>query len=109
MDAKRCPWCQRWCLKDDACNYIFACGWESGGAFVVGAGCGHSFCFLCGLKLCGPYFAPDGAKAGTAREHHDADCCRRHPEFSEAAFCGGGHNSHCALRWRTQAAPPLGG
>ena len=38
-DAKQCPWCQRWCLKDAACDYIFACGLETKGTFVKGAGC----------------------------------------------------------------------
>ena len=28
-DAKQCPWCERWALKDTACNYIFACGLQT--------------------------------------------------------------------------------
>ena len=51
-DAKQCPWCQRWCLKDNACDYIFACGLETRGTFVKGAGCGRSWCWRCGLKYC---------------------------------------------------------
>ena len=70
-DPKQCPWCERWCLKDDACNYIFACGLQTSGKFVVGAGCGNSWCWQCGKKFCGPYYLPDGRKAPTAKEDHN--------------------------------------
>ena len=94
-DAKQCPWCQRWCLKDDACNYIFACGLTKD-RFILGSGCGNSWCWQCGKKFCGPYYNPiTGAKAPTAKEQHDANCCKG----DNAAYCCGGHNSHCDKRW----------
>ena len=37
-DAKMCPWCGRWCLKDAACDYIFACGLDTRDGFIMGAG-----------------------------------------------------------------------
>jgi len=56
MDAKQCPWCDRWCLKDNACNYIFACGLATGASdFLIHHGCGKSWCFECGKKFCGQY------------------------------------------------------
>jgi hypothetical protein len=103
-DAKQCPWCTRWCLKDDACNYIFACGLQTGGGgFVVGAGCGRSWCWACGKKFCGMYVNPEtGVRTEGARDAHDAVCCRGEPGFSEEEYCGGGHNSHCSARWENR-------
>ena len=100
-DPKQCPWCERWCLKDDACNYIFACGLPSGGqAFVLGAGCGRSWCWECGKKFCGIYINPTtGVKTKEAKENHDAVCCLTESGFSRETYCGGGHNSHCGPRW----------
>ena len=100
-DAKQCPWCARWCLKDDACNYIFACGLPTGGAsFVIGGGCGRSWCWSCGKKFCGQYIDPvTGQKSHTAREHHDAECCVKEADFSKETYCPGNHNSHCGKRW----------
>jgi len=98
MDAKQCPWCARWCLKDDACNYIFACGLETTGKFVIGSGCGRPWCFQCGKKLCGLYIDPVTGKKIGNRENHDT-CCRSDEEFCEEAYCPGGHNSHTAKRW----------
>jgi hypothetical protein len=100
-DAKQCPWCERWCLKDAACNYIFACGLPTGSSsFVVGTGCGRSWCWQCGKKFCGTYIDPNtGLKNASAREHHDASCCAREPGFAESDYCPGGHNSHCAKRY----------
>ena len=98
-DAKQCPWCGRWALKDNACNYIFACGLATKGKFVVGAGCGKPWCFQCGKKFCGQYIDPDtGQKAG-GPESHDAECCKKEPGFKQEEYCPGGHNSHCAVRW----------
>ena len=95
QDAKQCPWCERWCLKDDACNYIFACGLQTGGAFVVGAGCGKSWCWQCGKKFCGLYYNPEtGTKSPTAKESHNSTCCPKQDDY-----CPGGHNSHCEKRW----------
>ena len=101
MDAKQCPWCDRWCLKDDACNYIFACGLPTkGGAFVVGTGCGRSWCWDCGKKFCGVYVDPaTGTKNRNAKEGHDSFCCKEEAGFTEADYCCGGHNSHCSKRF----------
>lgn len=99
MDPKQCPWCQRWCLKDDKCNYIFACGLEANGKFIIGAGCGSSWCWQCGKKFCGPYYLSNGQKASTAKEMHDSHCCKKSSEFTQETFCEGGHNSHCEKRW----------
>lgn len=99
-DAKQCPWCGRWCLKDAACNFSFACGLDEHGVFHVGAGCGRSFCFQCGKRFCTPHYDMwTGIKLPTARSAHDDECCRREPGFSVAAYCPGGHNSHCGPRF----------
>lgn len=99
-DPKQCPWCERWCLKDKSCNYIFSCGLESTGKFHIGAGCGRSWCWQCQKKLCGQYSNPQtGQKLSSARENHDAQCCKQEKDFSKETYCGGGHNSHCEKRW----------
>ena len=59
QDAKECPWCQRWWLKDNACAYIFACGLDHEDRFYVGMGCGKSWCWNCGKKYCGQYYNPE--------------------------------------------------
>ena len=98
-DAKQCPWCERWALKDAACNYIFACGLETAGTFKVGAGCGRSWCWECGKKFCSVYIDPStGHKAPGAKENHGG-CCSEEAGFSKEAYCCGGHNSHCEKRW----------
>jgi len=99
-DAKQCPWCTRWCLKDAACNYIFACGLDERNQFHIGKGCGRSWCWQCGKKFCGRYYDINtGTKLPTAKENHDARCCEAEPGFSKEEFCPGGHNSHCESRW----------
>jgi len=99
-DPKQCPWCERWCLKDDACNYIFACGLESKGKFVIGGGCGRSWCWECGKKFCSVYYDPlTGLKSPTAKEVHDPQCCKSEKGFQQSNYCPGGHNSHCDKRW----------
>jgi len=99
-NAKQCPWCARWCLKDDACNYIFACGLQAVGGFMLDGGCGRSWCWQCGKKFCGIYIDPSsGTKMVDARESHDARCCTNESGFQRDDYCPGGHNSHCALRW----------
>lgn len=100
-DAKQCPWCARWCLKDDACNYIFACGLQSHGrGFMMGAGCGRAWCWHCGKKFCGLYINPEtGKKMPDAKEHHTAECCKNDLHFKQNDYCPGGHNSHCEPRW----------
>jgi len=98
-DAKQCPWCTRWCLKDDACNYIFACGLATNNKFIVGAGCGRSWCWQCGKKFCGVYIDPEtGKKTANSRESHDKECCKKEPGFKADEYCPGGHNSHCDKR-----------
>ena len=87
-------------LKDNACNYIFACGLESRGKFFVGSGCGRSWCWLCEKKFCGLYYDPvTGLRRPGARDSHDATCCTKEPGFVMSDYCGGGHNSHCEPRW----------
>ena len=100
MDPKQCPWCERWALKDDACNYIFACGLDSKLGFIKGAGCGHSWCWSCGKKFCGQYYDPvSGNKLPDAKDNHDGVCCAKEAGFTKEAYCCGGHNSHCNKRW----------
>lgn len=100
-DAKQCPWCSRWCLKDQACNYIFACGLETTNVFQIGAGCGRSWCWECGKKFCGVYYNPKtGLKMPAAKESHDAQCCKAEPGYKQDDYCSGGHNSHCEPRWQ---------
>jgi hypothetical protein len=99
QDAKQCPWCARWCLKDMACNYIFACGLDTSRGFVVGAGCGKSWCFACGKKFCGQHTDPTtGHRMASARDHHDANCCKQESGYVKEDYCSGGHNSHCGPR-----------
>jgi hypothetical protein len=100
VDAKMCPWCERWCLKDTACNYIFACGLETNGKFHVGGGCGKSWCWECGKKFCGQYIDPtNGKRMSDARDNHDGGCCKNSVGFKQEEYCCGGHNSHCNKRW----------
>jgi len=99
-DAKMCPWCARWCLKDDACNYIFSCGLDTTGKFHVDNGCGKSWCWECGKKFCGQYTdSKTGVKSASAKDTHDAACCKTEGDFVQDAYCPGGHNSHCEKRW----------
>lgn len=98
MDAKQCPWCARWCLKDSNCAYIFSCGLTDKGVFRVGEGCGRSWCWTCGLKYCGRYHDEvTGKKLASAKDVHGA-CCEASEDFCAASFCAGGHSSHCAPR-----------
>ena len=99
-DAKQCPWCERWCLKDAACNYIFACGLTTKNKFHIGQGCGRSWCWQCGKKFCGQYYNPvTGVKEVNAKEQHSLSCCSSTPGFNQKDYCAGGHNSHCDKRW----------
>jgi hypothetical protein len=99
-DAKQCPHCQRWALKDDACNYIFACGLETSNRFQKNHGCGKSWCWGCGKKYCGQYYDPATAqKLVTARDNHDANCCQSEKDFKQGDYCGGGCSPHCSKRW----------
>jgi len=96
--AKQCPHCERWCLKDNACDYIFACGLTSEGRFEVGTGCGKSWCWKCGKKFCGLYIDSAGKKCRDARDQHGS-CCETEEGFSKDKYCEGGHSSHCSKRW----------
>lgn len=100
-DAKQCPWCERWALKDNACNYIFACGLQTGSSgFIVGSGCGRSWCWECGKKFCSIYIdSVSGIKLSNARESHNNICCQKEEGFTKDTYCCGGHNSHCPKRW----------
>lgn len=98
-DAKECPWCGRWALKDNACAYIFACGLDEKNIFHVGQGCGRSWCWTCGKKFCGHYYdASIGKKLAGAKDSHE-QCCRAEEGFKAEDYCPGGHSSHCNLRW----------
>lgn len=95
-DARECPHCGRWALKDDACAYVFACGLDARGVFHVGSGCGRPFCWTCGLAYCGLRHDPDtGAMLPGARDSHDAACCP-----ADGRHCEGGHSSHRAATGR---------
>ena len=96
-DAKQCPRCARWAVKDAACNYV-VCGRDHDRGFVAGSGCGWAWCFACGKKQCRRLFQEDGTPTG-ASEDHDAACCTREEGFNTEEYCGGGHNSHCPKRW----------
>lgn len=89
--ATKCPHCERWCAKDDNCNFVI-CGRAFDG-FRVGQGCGRPFCFQCGKKLCGQNYCPDTGVLLDANENHDTCTGCVGPEF-----CPGGHNSHRAAR-----------
>lgn len=98
--AKQCPWCERWCLKDNACDYVFACGLDCEGTFHVGSGCGRTWCWACGKKYCSPYYdAVTGQRLREAKDHHDQVCCTAEEGFYREDYCGGGHSGHCAKRW----------
>ena len=101
--AKQCPHCERWALKDTACNFV-VCGRATHG-FVSGAGCGRAWCFECGLKLCGRYYDARGAATGLSEDHTHApgplyDAC------NGDGFCPGGHDSHKLVRATPGARAP---
>ena len=97
--STNCPWCDRVYLKDDNCNYIFACGLDENG-FQIGRGCGRAFCHECGKKFCGQQYDPEtGLKLLTYRDTHDSVCCTQEIKFLQEEYCPGNHNSHCNKRW----------
>ena len=99
-DAKQCPWCKRWCLKDNACSYIFACGLDHNNKFHVGFGCGKSWCWDCGKKYCSQYYdAITGKMLPDAKDRHTALCCKEEKDFRQEEYCPGGHSGHCPKRW----------
>ncbi|MBD52955.1 MAG: hypothetical protein CL450_06645 [Acidimicrobiaceae bacterium] len=93
-DAKQCPWCERWSLKDDQCNYV-VCGRPEVGVFILGMGCGRAWCYECGGKLCGRMFCEETGELLDPNEDHNhignPDAQRA---CSAPGFCMGGHNSH---------------
>lgn len=96
-DARQCPWCERWALKNAACNWV-TCGLSTRG-FVAGAGCGRQWCFACGGRLCGALYDPaTGARRAGVATHHTKTCCEAEPGYKAAEYCPGGHNSHCPPR-----------
>ena len=98
-DGTQCPWCERWTLKDQACNHV-VCGVSTAGGFSLGHGCGRQFCFQCGKKLCAPvHDAETGARLG-GRTSHSAACCPAEAGFAQEEYCPGGHNSHTSQRWQ---------
>lgn len=87
-DARPCPWCGQWALKDPACNWV-CCGLSVDRGFVRGAGCGMQWCFLCARKLCSRLFDPEsGDRLPGVSTNHSAACC------GFEGYCPGGHNSH---------------
>lgn len=101
QDAKQCPHCNRWALKQEkSCNFIFACGLSSSNIFVKDSGCGKSWCFECGKKFCGQYIdLVTCKKSKSAIEEHTSECCPKDTLFSKELYCSGGHDSHCKKRW----------
>ena len=91
-DAKQCPWCGTYWLKDEACNFV-TCGNstcfphppQGVPASVYLNGCGKNWCFQCGKKLC-------------SYSVHTETCCKDDPHFQVDTFCPGGHHSHCPPR-----------
>lgn len=101
-EAKQCPWCSRWALKDGACSYVFACGLDEHNAFHIGNGCGKTWCWTCGRKYCGQYIdVTTGERLSTAKDMHDSICCAADSGFVQDEYCPGGHNPHCAVRFTT--------
>ena len=99
-DAKICPWCERWSLKDSACAYVFACGLDFKNNVHLGKGCGRTWCWTCGKKYCSIYINPiTGQKELNAKDNHNANCCKQEPDFKQEDYCEGGHSSHCSKRW----------
>ena len=99
-DAKQCPWCGQWSLKDSACDYVFACGLDFKNKFHIGAGCGRTWCWTCGKKYCSLYInLATGERMPNAKDRHDPFCCKLEYGFRQEDYCEGGHSSHCAKRW----------
>ena len=98
MDSEKvaqCPWCERYALKSPrSCNYVI-CGRQADGRFVVGAGCGRCWCFLCEKKLCRQmYDAQTGRQLSTDECHDHAPGSAEFLACSGEDFCPGGHDSH---------------
>jgi len=99
-DAKQCPHCKTWALKDGGCSYIFACGLDEKNTFQKDRGCGKSWCWTCGKKYCGQYYNKQtGQKCPDSKDSHDSTCCTLEQDFQKEEYCPGGHSSHCERRW----------
>jgi hypothetical protein len=97
LQAMQCPWCKRWCLKDSNCSYIFSCGLDEKNKFIIGAGCGKSWCWTCGKKYCGCMYNPETGIMNSSTHQHGI-CCEQSTDFCPMQYCLGGHSSHCAVR-----------
>ena len=97
-DAKACPGCGQWALKDDACNYIFACGLDTKIGFQLGAGCGRSWCWGCNKKFCGHYYDPSTGKKLTSAKDQHGTCCSQEPGYIREDYCNDGCSGHCGKR-----------
>ena len=87
-------------VKDAACDYIFACGLDTRDGFVMNAGCGRSWCWVCGKKYCSQYIdIITGTKLANAKDNHNPFCCKEEEGFNQEMYCSGGHNPHCGKRW----------
>ena len=99
MDARPCPHCGRWAVKDAACNYV-VCGRARLGVLArapdgEALGCGRPWCFACGGKLCGRMFDTATGRLEDPNEDHN------HPPGTPCdgpGYCPGGHNSHKEAR-----------
>ena len=93
MSVKQCPWCERYSVKDEACNYV-VCGRTAEG-FVLGHGCGRAWCFHCGLRLCGRmYDEQTGAMLCANENHNHPRGSPEHEVCNGPGYCPGGHNAH---------------
>jgi hypothetical protein len=91
--AKQCPWCQRWCLKDNQCNYV-VCGRNHLNQFVPKAGCGRAWCYQCGKKLCGRMYSEEGTLLNPNEDHNWGHSPTPDDPCTGPDYCPGGHNSH---------------
>ncbi len=95
-DAKQCPHCGQWALKDAACSYIFACGLADDGNFYPGAGCGRPWCWICGKKYCGQHRDPQTGAVVDPRTSHNENCCKASPDYVYEEYCQGPGHAHCS-------------
>lgn len=99
MNAKPCPHCGQWALKDDACSYIFACGLSTDGKFYSGIGCGRPWCWECGKRYCSQYIDVSTGAVISPRTSHDDKCCREEAErlgIDYSEYCQGPNHAHCS-------------
>lgn len=92
-DAKECPHCGQYAMKDEHCNFV-VCGRDEHKRFQIGAGCGKPWCYQCGKKLCGQMYAKTTGVALNLDERHDHHSPATIAACSGTDYCPGGHNSH---------------